>query len=80
MGIDITAYDCRRSCEFWLDPKGEGVALSQDLNYFRTGTQPSFPKGLKSGPYRHTCDNTLDICYRIYTRQLSDTGSTFDIF
>ena len=29
MGIDITAYDYRRPCEFWPDPKGEGVALSQ---------------------------------------------------
>ena len=54
MGIDITAYDCRRPFEFWPDPKGEGVALFQDLNHFQTGTQiqPSLPKVLKSGPYR----------------------------
>ena len=47
MGIDITAYDCRRSCEFWLDPKWEDVALSQDLNYFQTGT-PDLAKFSKS--------------------------------
>ena len=34
MGIDITAYDGQRPCEFWPDLKGEGVALSKDLNYF----------------------------------------------
>ena len=35
MGIDITAYDCWRSCQVWSDLKGEGVALSQDLNHFQ---------------------------------------------
>ena len=54
MGIDITAYDYGRLCEFCPDPKGQGVALFQDLNHFRTGTQiqTSLPKVLKSGPYR----------------------------
>ena len=41
MGIDITAYDCERPCEFWPDPKGEGVTLFQDLNHFRTGNRSS---------------------------------------
>ena len=63
MGIDITAYDCWRPCEFCLDPKGEGVALSQDLNYFRMGTQiqPSLPEnwcilaeGLKTFGYMNS--------------------------
>ena len=46
MGIDITAYDCRRPNEIWPDAKGEGVTLFKDLNYFRTGTQiqPSLKK------------------------------------
>ena len=43
VGIDITAYDCGRSCQVWLDPIGEGVALFKDLNYFQTGTQ-MFPR------------------------------------
>ena len=46
MGIDIAAYDSWRPCQIWPDPKGEGVALSHNLNYFRTGTQvqPGLPK------------------------------------
>ena len=34
MGIDITAYDCWKPCQVWPDPKGEGITLFQDLNYF----------------------------------------------
>ena len=53
--IGITAYDSGDPCKLnWPDPKGKGVALFQDLNHFRSSTQfrPSFPKALKSGPYR----------------------------
>ena len=54
VGIGIPAYDNGRPCEVGPDPKGEGVALSQDLNHFGSGTsfQPNLPKVLKSGPYR----------------------------
>ena len=26
MGINITAYDCGRPCEFWPDPKGDPLS------------------------------------------------------
>ena len=50
MGIDITSYDSGRPREFWPDPKGDLVALFQDLNHCQTGTQiqRSLPKVLKS--------------------------------
>ena len=82
MRIDIATYDCGIPCESGSNPEGEGVTFSQNLSYFRTGPQlqPNLPKVLESSPYRISCDNISDICYRLGIRQLSDTRSTFHIF
>ena len=82
MGIDITAYDCGRPCEFWPDPKWGGCSPLSGFELFsdRHPDSAKFANNFGVLPLQADRRQHFHISYRFYKRQLGDTRNTFHIF